>query len=158
MKLFDLTPASIGEIPYLIHRVTATVKGKIIKEWAVLGIIHTGRDASGTGRKCAELLGMKKFIGSAADYAINRIRMLNYTEKMQGGEPLYPEEAVLSAEPMEFEVEGVEEITRGHKQSLSNALASMNNMYEELSLLIDPHSNMSHDQKVERLKILIASS
>jgi hypothetical protein len=109
MRLLDLTPASIGEIPFLIHRVTATINSKVVKEWAVLGHIHTGMDPSGTARKFAQQIGMREFIAHSAEQAINRIKSLNHTETEEG-EPLYPAGAILSAEPMEFEVAGVEEI------------------------------------------------
>jgi len=155
MRLSDLTPASIGEIPYLIHRVTATVQNKIIREWAVLSQIHNELDPSGTGRMYAEMIGMREFIAHSAEHAINRIKSLNYTE-MEGGEPLFPAEAQLSAEPMEFEVTGIEELWRRPSQAKQDTLVSMNALYEEMSLLLDPDSKMTHNEKVDRLKTLVS--
>ena len=136
MRLLEIPSESVGEIPWLLHRVVATINNRIIKEWVVLGNIHTGMDSTGTARKCVEIVGMQWFLSRAAEQAICRVISLNNIAIMEGDEPLYPAEATLSAEPMEFAM-GIEEIKcHSSNKPLRHLIAKM---LEELRIRIpDP--------------------
>jgi hypothetical protein len=86
-----------------IYLVTVT-KDKWTKRYIVLGISHY--DPTGTG---AQFLTMfpEKYDGCTS--ACNRVSSLNETETKEG-EPMFPSDCVISAQPLEFEVAGIEEV------------------------------------------------